>query len=92
MIHVMPSRCETCIFRAGNLMHLQRGRVRDMVDEVKRTDGCIPCHKTLAGEHQAICRGQFDLHPTQPIQVAQRLGLVRFEDPRPAADITLDTD
>lgn len=81
VIHVMPSRCETCIFRPGNLMHLQRGRVRAMVDQVKRDESCIPCHKTLDGDN-AVCRGQYDLHPTMPLQVAERMGLIRFEDPR----------
>jgi hypothetical protein len=76
-MYVMSERCSTCIFRPGNLMHLQRGRVRAMVDEVQRTQGCIPCHKTLGGDN-AICRGQFDLHPTQPIQIAERLGMVVY--------------
>ena len=80
-VHVMPERCETCIFRAGNLMGLHRGRVRQMVDRVKAIDGCIPCHATLAGDN-AVCRGQFDLHPTPTLQLAEALGLVAFEDPR----------
>jgi hypothetical protein len=75
-VRVMAERCPTCIFRPGNLMHLQPGRVRDMVAEVKRREGCIPCHATFDDDVQAICRGQFDTVKTQPIQVAERLGLI----------------
>lgn len=78
-IHVMAERCETCIFQPGNRMHLARGRVRAMVDEIKRTDGCIPCHKTLGIGANAVCRGQFDLHPTQPLQIAERLGMIAWQ-------------
>lgn len=82
-LFVMSEKCSTCIFRPGNLMRLKRGRVRGMVDEVKRTDGCIPCHKTLDGDDNAVCRGQFDLHPTAPMQIAERLGLVEWQEPPP---------
>jgi hypothetical protein len=78
-IHVLREQCATCIFRAGNRMHLQRGRVRGMVDEVKATDGCIPCHKTLDGDN-AICRGQFDIHPTPTIELAKALDMIEYDD------------
>lgn len=79
-LYVMPEQCSTCIFRAGNLMSLNRGRVRQMVDEVREVQGCIPCHQTLHGDN-AICRGQFDLHKTWPIRFAEEAGVVVFEDP-----------
>lgn len=72
----MAERCETCIFRPGNLMHLQPQRVRGMVNEIKRDDGCIPCHKTLDLVEQAICRGQFDCVQTPTLQLAERLGVI----------------
>lgn len=76
VVRVLTERCDTCIFRPGNLMQLQPGRVRDMVREIKKTDGCIPCHKTLDFKEQAICRGQFETVPTAPIQIAERLGCI----------------
>lgn len=75
-VRVMAERCSTCIFRPGNLMHLQPGRVKEMVAKVRATEGCIPCHKTLGDEKQAVCRGQFDVAKTQPLQVAERLGMI----------------
>ena len=32
---------------------------------------------TLAGDN-AVCGGFFELHPTQPLQIADRLGYIRF--------------
>lgn len=61
-------------------MHLQTGRVRGMVEDVKRTEGCIPCHKTLDRKEQAVCRGQFDAAKTQPLQIAERLDRIEWVD------------
>lgn len=59
-VRVMQAQCSTCIFRPGNLMQLQEGRVEQMVSECLEMQGVIPCHKTLQGDVQAICRGFFD--------------------------------
>ena len=75
-VRVMADRCPTCIFRPGNLMHLQPGRQRDMLDKVRTIEGCIPCHETLDDDVQAVCRGQFDALKTQPLQIAERLGFI----------------
>lgn len=75
-VRVMAERCATCIFRRGNRMHLRPGRLAGMVAEVRRKEGCIPCHETLDDRVQAVCRGQFDAVRTQPLQVAERLGMV----------------
>jgi hypothetical protein len=58
-------------------MDLNRGRVRQMVDEMKAKDGCIPCHRTLDGDN-AVCRGQFDLHKTPTLTLGERVGRIRF--------------
>lgn len=77
VIHVQARMCKTCIFRPGNLMHLDPGRVEAMVeDEECGDDGCIPCHQHLDGPGQAVCRGFFDKHRNTPLQVAQRLGFI----------------
>jgi hypothetical protein len=46
-VHVQKRRCDTCIFRPGNLMHLQAGTVEMMVAESVKDDASIPCHETL---------------------------------------------
>jgi hypothetical protein len=75
-VRVMEGMCPTCVFRPGNKMHLQPGRVRDMVDTAKANESTIVCHATLDQKLQAACRGFFDHHATQPLQVADRLGLI----------------
>jgi hypothetical protein len=74
-VHVQRRMCSTCIFRPGNLMNLEPGRVEGMV-EGAGDDGCIPCHKNLSGEGQAVCRGFFDNHKNQLLQIAERLDMI----------------
>lgn len=79
-VHVCARECETCIFRPGNLMYLEPGRLRGMVDQAKRNDSAIICHKTLDGDN-AVCRGFYDRFPTLPLQLAERLGFVAEVEP-----------
>jgi len=80
-IHVCERLCETCVFRPGNLMHLESGRLAGMVSDAKANESAIICHSTLYqdGVDNAVCRGFYDRHLTQPLQIAQRLGLVEFD-------------
>lgn len=81
-VHVCQEMCSTCVFRPGNLMKLQPGRLREMIAEACRNDGCIPCHQTLKSYGSqggnACCRGFFDRYPTQPLQIAERIGLIEY--------------
>lgn len=80
-VHVCSRLCTTCVFRAGNLMHLQPGRLAAMVADANATQSAIICHSTLYrdGVDNAVCRGFYDRHPTQPLQIAQRLRLIHFD-------------
>lgn len=82
-VRVMAAMCPTCIFRPGNLMRLNPGRVRGMIAEAERKGGTIVCHDTLDDELHACCRGFFDRHPTQLLQVAERLGFVVWHERAP---------
>lgn len=82
-VHVMAERCSTCIFRPGNLMMLQPGRVRRMVRKcARKPSGNIPCHDTISGRYQAICRGFWDgpgqLDPL--LTLANSLGIVTYDE------------
>ncbi len=79
-VHVMARMCDTCIFRPGNLMRLRPGRVGQMVRAACRNEGQIPCHET-AGRDRAVCRGFFEKHATGPLQIADRLGFIRYREP-----------
>lgn len=58
-VHVMRAMCPTCIFRPGNPMQLQPGRVAEMVKTAKAGESTIICHETTHGqrEQEAACRG-----------------------------------
>ncbi len=80
-VHVMASKCSTCIFRPGNLMTLQPGVVKRMTEESVAEGASITCHKTLNGgphdDQRAVCRGFFDAHghrvPALELAVAMRI-------------------
>ena len=80
-VHVCRQLCETCVFRAGNLMHLEPGRLATMAAEATANESAIICHSSLyrEGVDNAVCRGFCDRHRTQPLQIAQRLDLVEFD-------------
>lgn len=64
-VRLMAQRCATCIFRPGNRMHLQPGRVKDMVETCIAKEGHVVCHDTLRHADTelpgAVCRG-FEQH------------------------------
>lgn len=81
-LRVMAEQCSTCIFRPGNLMYLQPGRVRGMVEEVVRDDSYTTCHQTLSGEiPPTLCKGMTDRHPGYLVRVAQRAGFIHAVQP-----------
>lgn len=65
-VHIAATKCSTCIFRPGNLMHLAPGRLADMVSQSVDQGGVIVCHKTLAQDvDDAVCRGFHDSYADQ---------------------------
>lgn len=79
-VFVCEKMCSTCVFRPGNLMHLNPGRVEDMIEEATRNESAIICHSTLEGDN-AVCCGFFLQHATSTLQVAERLGYIDFVPP-----------
>lgn len=79
-VHVMSEKCDTCIFRPGNLMMLASGRVKQMVDGSISEGAGITCHKTIHGQRdqEATCRGFFDSYKDQvfAFRLAEKLGLI----------------
>lgn len=80
-LRVLTEKCGTCIFRPGNLMHLEPGRLRGMTEEAVRQGGYITCHDTLTyGANPdfgpAVCRGFYDAHGYRSnlVRIMQRLG------------------
>lgn len=84
---LLSRQCATCIFKPGNLMHLQEGRLKDLVSETRATEAFIVCHSTLPhylyqDAKPAICRGFADQYTTQALQIIGRLwGFIEVEPP-----------
>lgn len=82
-VHVCEQMCSTCIFRPGNLMHLEPGRVTGMVKEAVEGESTIVCHQTLDTDANAACRGFVDRYTKDvaTLQIAFRLNLVEEVNP-----------
>ncbi len=74
---VCERRCDTRVFRPGNLMHLEPGRLADLIARALADDSTSTIYRDDV--NNAVCRGFYDRHPPQPLQAAQRLGLIRFD-------------
>lgn len=72
-VRLLAEQCSTCIFRTGNLMHLNAGRLKDMLDEVRATDSYVICHQSLDREVGDICKGSNDAHYGQLMRMADRM-------------------
>lgn len=80
-VHVQAKKCETCIYRPGNLMRLDPGRKDQMQADAIREGGVIPCHQTIHGarEQESVCRGFFDVAKHEGLlAVAERMDIVEF--------------
>ena len=84
-VHVLADRCSTCVFRPGNLMHLEAGRLKDLVEVNTANDSALICHQTLpysnTGAEPAVCRGFFDKYPTLPLRMAIAMDVVAYDEP-----------
>lgn len=76
----MAAQCDTCIFRPGNPMHLEQGRLAELVEANRAAGAALICHKTLPyGDHpemgQAVCRGYYDAFADEcpAIQLMKRM-------------------
>lgn len=73
---LLSRQCQTCIFRPGNPMHLEKGRLKDLVRQAG--ESYVVCHDTLPysdhpGVQPAICRGFYDRYDTTALKIIGRL-------------------
>jgi hypothetical protein len=85
---VFTEMCSTCVFRPGNQMRLQPGRLKEIVDSNLETGTLLICHKTTYNQapEEIACRGFFDRFgdQTNTKRVMDRLGGFReIEPPKP---------
>jgi hypothetical protein len=87
---LLSEKCSTCVFRPGNPMFLEPGRLADLIADACRAQSFIVCHSTLPGMTPggflpAICRGFADRYSTSALQILQRLDGLLEVAPPPAA-------
>jgi hypothetical protein len=82
-VHVRRTRCPTCIFRPGNRMNLDEGRVAEMVAAADAAESCIPCHHHLYDDQpvEPVCRGYFDRHSSMTLRLAEALERIEWYGP-----------
>lgn len=76
-VWIMTEKCATCIFRAGNPMHLNDGVVGTMKRQADERGTAIVCHEVMNTRNAAVCRGYYDAHQSSLLQVAERMGIVK---------------
>ena len=92
-VHVLSDKCSTCVFRPGNLMSLQSGRFKDLVESNRKNDTALSCHKTLYRDdvRPAVCRGYYDTFKDRitPLLLAQAYQIIE-EDPVPGDHTSIE--
>lgn len=75
-VHVQRRQCSTCVF--GRRSPVGQERVDEMCALADKGGGCIPCHHTLSGPDQAVCRGYFDRRSSMPLRLAIDMDVVEY--------------
>lgn len=88
-VRVLSARCQTCIFRKDNQLHLGPGRIEEVIRRNVDAGALLTCHSTLPyGPYPefapAVCAGFWARHgmATAAGRIAQfMLGVVRVTPP-----------
>lgn len=68
-VRILEEKCSDCIFRPGNLMHLGKGRLMEVVEGNLKASALLTCHNTLPwndyDEDPAACKGFWDSYGLQ---------------------------
>lgn len=79
-VHVRRTQCPTCVFKPGNLCHLEPGRVEGMVHDANENHSAITCHHHLyqCAEIEPVCRGYFELHSSMTLRLAEMMDVITW--------------
>lgn len=71
---LLAEKCSTCVFRPGNLMRLQEGRLAELIARNRATGSMLICHDH-SEKPKAMCRGYWDAYADESsvVQVMARL-------------------
>ena len=79
-LSVMSKRCSECLMSDGKIVG--DARKAELLRDCKRSGRYFLCHKGTITNEAIVCRGFYDTVPNQALQVADRLGLVAFVEPK----------
>jgi hypothetical protein len=87
-LRILNAKCETCVFKPGNPMHLRPGKLRALIAANLAADAPLVCHSTLPyGKNPdfgpAVCHGWDESYDTNGVLIMKRLGGVDLIDPPP---------
>lgn len=96
-VNVCTKRCSDCVFRPGNQMNLNPGRLKELVDANLKADTGLICHQTTFGQDErgeALCRGFYDQYGADvtPLRMAKALEVVAFQMPKATWAVEVCTD
>jgi hypothetical protein len=77
-VHVLAAPCVTCIF--GPDRPVDTERVRGMLASCVNENRIIPCHEWMDTKTPVVCRGLYNTGQVGVLQIAERLGVVQFDD------------
>ena len=79
-VHVRRTQCATCIFRPGNLCHLEPDRVEQMVQQADADHTAITCHHHLyqGADIEPVCRGYYERRSSMTLRLAEQLDIITW--------------
>jgi hypothetical protein len=78
MLQVKKECCNQCLFTENRIV--RPGRMKEILQDCRRTDSHFQCHKATIEGKDVCCRGFYDKQSSNLIRVAQRLNCVEFVD------------
>jgi hypothetical protein len=88
LCRVLSEMCSTCVFRPGNPMHLEPGRLAEIVKANRDRETLLTCHQTLPyGDHPdfgpASCFGFWERFGKDLLagRLARMIGIQRVKPP-----------
>lgn len=77
---VANKRCNECLYSKRKIVTDERRA--ELLESCKKTGRYFLCHKGTGAGGAVVCRGFYDVEPNQACQVAGRLGLTVFVNPK----------
>jgi hypothetical protein len=72
-VDITSERCDQCLFGKNKLVSNKRRR--EILKQCSKNDVHFECHKGTIKGKKVMCRGFFDVMPTQTQKIAQALGM-----------------